>query len=92
MKKSIDFSKGIRGKHAQMNLGIIGAVESVWAVCVSRKDSNLILFKLYKIEMSPNSEKVKVKNEEGVTEFYPKSWFAPLTISKSIIGLLESAV
>ena len=91
MSKSIDFSKGTRGRHSQMKLQIIGAVENVWAVCISKKDQNLIVFKLYKIETSANSEEVKVKNEKGETGFYPKNWFAPLQISQNIIGLLEKA-
>ncbi len=91
MNKNTDFSKGIRGKHSQMKLEIVGAVENVWAVCVSKQDENLIQFKLYKIETSANSEKVKTENEQGETKFYPKNWFAPLKISQNIIGLLEKA-
>ncbi len=92
MNKKIDFSRGVRGKHFQINLEIIGAVENTWAVCLSKTDKNLIPFKLYKIEISENSEKIKVKNEKGETEFYPKTWFAPLKISQNIIGLIEKAV
>jgi hypothetical protein len=91
MSKSIDFSKGIRGKHSRTSLEVVGAVENVWAVCLSKTDENLIPFKIYKIEISSKSEKIKVKNEKGETLFYPQNWFAPLNISQNIIGLIEQA-
>jgi hypothetical protein len=89
MKKSVDFSKGIRGRHANLNLKIVGAVESVWAVCITQADKNLIPLKLYRIEVSENSEEIKVINEKGETVFYPKNWFAPLDISPKTVGLLK---
>lgn len=88
MKKEVDFSKGIRKKHAQMNLEIIGAVENLWAVCITHADKNLIPLKLYKVEISARDE-IKVNNEKGETVFCPKTWFAPLNISSKIIGLIE---
>lgn len=89
MKKSVDFSKGIRGKHSNLNLKVVGAVESVWAVCVTQADKNLIPLKLYRIEISQNSAEIKVKNEKGENVIYPKDWFAPLEISTKTIGLLK---
>lgn len=89
MKKSIDFSKGIRGKHSKLKLEIAGAVESIWAVCVTQADKNLIPLKLYRIEISDKSENIKVKNEKGEIAAYPKNWFAPLDISPKTVGLLK---
>ena len=89
MKRSVDFSKGIRGKHSNLNLEIVGAVECVWAVCIKSNDKNLIPRKLYNIEISQKSEEIRVKNEKGETVSYPKEWFAPLEISPKTIGLLK---
>lgn len=89
MKKEVDFSRGVRGKHSNLKLKIIGAVENVWAVCVTEKSENLIPLKLYCIEIAQNSKVIKVKNEKGETAFYPKEWFVPLDISKKTLGLLE---
>jgi hypothetical protein len=89
MKKEVDFSNGIRGKHSGLKLKIVGAVENLWAVCITQKSKNLIPLKLYRIEISKNSEEIKVKNEKGETAFYPKEWFAPLDVSQKTLGLLE---
>lgn len=89
MKKSVDFSKGIRGKHSNLNLEIVGAVKNIWAVCVTQADKNLIPLKLYRIEISEKSENIKVKNERGENAVYPKEWFAPLEISTKTVGLLK---
>ncbi len=90
MNKEVDFSNGIRGKHAKMNLEIIGAVENAWAVCVTKTDANLIAFKLYNIEKQPAKDEIKVKNEKGETVFCPKMWFVVVDISPNVVGLLES--
>ncbi len=82
MKKEVDFSNGIRGKHSGLKLKIVGAVENLWAVCITQKSKNLIPLKLYRIETSKNSEEIKVKNEKGETVFCPKEWFAPLDVSQ----------
>lgn len=92
MKKEIDFSKGVRGKHSQMKLKVIGAVENIWAVCLTQADENLIPLKLYKIEISEKNDEVKVNNEKGKSKFYPKNWFAPLKVSQSTLGLLEKVI
>ena len=92
MKKEVDFSKGVRGKHSSMKLKIIGAVENVWAICVTQADENLIPLKLYKIEISKKSEEVKVINEQGKSTFYPKNWFAPLKVSANTLGLIEKVI
>ncbi len=91
MKKSVDFSKGIRGKHAGMNLTVLGAVNTVWAVCLAKKDKNLIPFKLYRIEVYSESDEIRLKNEKGETANYPKSWFAALDVSKKTLGIIEKA-
>lgn len=89
MKKEVDFSNGVRGKHSGLKLKIVGAVENLWAVCITQKSENLIPLKLYRIETSQNSNDIKVKNEKGETAFYPKEWFAPLDVSQKTLGLLE---
>ncbi len=91
-KRTTDFSKGVRGKHSQVKLKVIGAVEKVWAVCLTQADENLIPLKPYKIEISERSEEVKVQNESGKAKFYPKNWFAPLKVSQSTLGLLEKVI
>lgn len=90
MSKSIDFSKGIRGKHAKMSLEIIGAVENVWAVCITKNDANLIPFKLYNVEKQIGTGDIKVKNEKGEIVICPKMWFAVIDISPNVVGLLEN--
>jgi hypothetical protein len=90
MNKPIDFSKGIRGKHAKMHLEIIGAVENAWAVCVTKNDADLIPFKLYNVEKRIDKDEIKVKNERGETVICPKIWFAVIDISPNVVGLLES--
>lgn len=89
MKKSVDFSNGIRGKHAGMNLKVLGAGENVWAVCLAKESKDLIPFKLYRIEMFSDSDEVRSKNEKGKLTFYPRAWFAPVDVSKKTLGLLE---
>ena len=92
MKKNIDFSKGIRGKHASMDLKIVGPVESVWAVCISKSSPDLVPFKIYKIDICLALNEIKLKNEKGEVAFYPREWFAPVEVSKKTLGLLEKAV
>ncbi|HLA96289.1 MAG TPA: hypothetical protein VK612_11255 [Pyrinomonadaceae bacterium] len=91
MKKSVDFSKGVRGKHLGMSLNIMGSAETKWAVCLAKDEKALIPFKLYQIEIFSNSEEISVKNEKGKTVYLPKSLFAIVEISKKTSGLLEQA-
>ncbi len=91
MKKSVDFSKGIRGKHLEMKLAVLGASDTVWAVCLAKKNKNLIPFKLYRIETFSEGDQVRVTNEKGETANYPKAWFAPLDVSKKTLGIIEKA-
>lgn len=42
MKKSVDFSNGVRGKHADLNLKVFGAADIIWAVCVASDSKDLI--------------------------------------------------
>ena len=91
MKKDVDFSNGIRGKHAGMNLKVLGAAEMVWAVCLTKDSNDLIPFKLYRIEIFSGSDEIKSKNEKGEIAYYPKSWFATVEVSRKTLGLLEGA-
>lgn len=92
MKKEVDFSKGVRGKHSQLKMTIAGAVENLWAVCLTQKSENFIPLKLYRVEVFQNTDDIKVKNEKGETVFCPKDWFAPLEVSKKTLGLLEQII
>ena len=91
MKKEVDFSNGIRGKHAGIDLKVLGGAESVWAVCLTKDSRDLIPFKLYRIDVFSNSDEARVKNENGEIAFYPRIWFAPVEVPKKTLGLLEHA-
>ena len=91
MKKSVDFSKGVRGRHAQMDLKVMGSPETVWTVCIRKDAQDLIPFKLYRIERFSESDEVRSVNENGESAFYPKGWFALVDISKQTLGLLKRA-
>lgn len=82
MKKSLDFSNGVRGKHIGLKLKVLGSSDLVWAVCVSSDSKDLIPFKLYKIEVFSNSGEIRSKNEKGKIVYYPKEWFATVEMSK----------
>lgn len=92
MKKEIDFSKGVRGKHSHANLKVLGAVKSSWAVCIETKEKSLIPFKLYQIETFSNSTDIRLTNERGEAKYYPATWFVPIQISKKTLGILEKSV
>jgi hypothetical protein len=91
MKKNVDFSNGIRGKHSGIKLKVLGASNSIWAVCVSKESKELIPFKLYRIEVFSDSDEIKLINECGKIAYYPKAWFAPVDVPKKTLGLLEHA-
>lgn len=91
MKKNVDFSNGIRGKHAGLDLTVLGASTFTWAVCLTKDSKDLIPFKLYKIEVFSDADEIRSKNEKGEIAFYPKAWFAPVEVSKQTLGLLEKA-
>ena len=91
MRKNVDFSAGVRGKHARMNLKVLGAADLVWAVCLTKNSKDLIPFKLYRIEVFSDSDEIRSRNENGEIAYYPKAWFAPVEVSKQTLGLLERA-
>jgi hypothetical protein len=92
MSKSVDFSKGVRGKHVGTRLKVLGAGRHIWAVCLERNDKHLIPFKLYQIETFSDSDEVRLTNEKGLSKFYPKAWFVKVQISKQASGVLEKAI
>ncbi len=92
MKKSIDFSNGVRGKHVGTKLRIFGAEKTAWAVCVSSAAADLVAFKLYRIERFEGSDEVRVSNEDGIVAYYPAAWFAPIDIPVKTLGILEKAI
>ena len=64
----------------------------IWAVCVTKESTELIPFKLYRIEVYSGSDEIRSTNEKGETKFYPKAWFAQVEVSKKTVGLLEHAI
>ena len=75
-----------------MNLKVLGAAECVWAVCLTKDSKDLIGFKLYRIEVFSDSDEIRSKNEKGELVYYPKTWFAPVEVSKQTLGLLERTI
>jgi len=92
MKKSIDFSNGVRGKHVGKDLKVLGGGDVAWAVCVSANATDLISFKLYRIERFAGSDDVRVLNERGEVSYYPSSWFARVEVPLQTQGILEKSV
>lgn len=92
--KSIDFSKGVRGKYARTKLKIVGDIrenpseENYWAICVHH-NSNLIERKIYRIQFKPNLKKVSVKDETGKITSYPQDWFLPVTFDDQTVAVLQ---
>ncbi len=94
MRKSYDFSKGVRGKFVGMKLEIVGAVEenlanpNIWAVCI-HEDKSLVRLKIYLIECKPNGKSVVVIDDNGELVKRPSEWFLPLSIDQSTSLILQ---
>lgn len=90
--KSIDFSKGVRGKYAKMNLRVVGEREETpqveWAICVTNKEKTLIPLKLYQITYHQTG--IKVVNESGKTLSCPQEYFLLVKLLKKEVELLNS--
>ena len=89
--KSIDFSKGVRGKYANMNLRVVGEIEepqTAWAICVTNKEKTLIPLKLYQITYLESE--IKVVNELGKTLSCPQDYFLLVKLLKKEVELLNS--
>jgi hypothetical protein len=97
MRKTIDFSKGIRGKYIGMKLEIVGEVKEnptksdIWAVCV-HEDKSLMRLKIYLIECKPNAKKVSVIDDNGEKLNRPSDWFLPLPVDKNTSLILQELV
>jgi hypothetical protein len=89
--KEINFSKGVRGKHAGTALKVLGSGEAAWAVCVTDKAKELVNFKLYQIERFKGSDEVRVRGEQGEYSYFPESWFAPVEVPTRTRDILEKA-
>lgn len=87
--KEIDFSKGVRGKHASTNIEVLGSGESAWAVCITDKAAELVNFKLYRVERFKDSEEVRVCSERGEYSYFPDAWFAPVDVPVRTRNILE---
>ena len=90
--KSIDFSKGVRGKYANMNLRVVGEIEeepqTAWAIWVTNKEKTLIPLKLYQITYLESE--IKVVNELGKTLTCPQDYFLLVKLLKKEVELLNS--
>ncbi len=81
--KSIDFSKGVRGKYAETDLRVVGDKRenspTSWAICVTGKEESLIPLKIYEIVIRENPLEVEVvRNEFDAPAIYPREYFLPV--------------
>ncbi len=92
--KSIDFSKGERGKYAKSNLRVVGDKkehsETGWAICLTNKFKTLIFLKLYQIKNFPELKEVEVLDENGEKVICPQDCFLFLNLIKKDVDLLNS--
>ncbi len=90
--KSIDFSKGVRGKYAKMDLRVVGDEQEnsqkSWAICVTSKEENLIPLKMYEVETFKNSSDVKVVDESDKLTIYPRECFLSVKLQEKETKLL----
>lgn len=85
--KSVDFSKGIRGKYAKTDLRIVGSREEkqeMWVICLSNENVNLVQLKMYKVKFHLNASQVEVIDENGVPVACPKDKFLPVKLLGSV--------
>ncbi len=92
--KSIDFSKGVRGKYAKMDLRVVGdkreKSETVWAICLTGKEENLIPLKLYQVKVFPELNEIEVINEKSENIICPPVYFLQLNLVEKEVDLLNS--
>lgn len=94
MNRSIDFSRGVRGKYAGTELEIVGeakenpAENNFWAICIHH-NSKLIERKIYLIQVKPSLEKVSVTDETGDEGIYPPDWFLPVAFDEKTVAILK---
>ena len=90
--KSIDFSKSVRGKYANLNLRVVGEVvekpQTAWAICVTNEEKTLIPLKLYQITY--HRAEIKVVNKLGKTLTCPPDYFLLVKLLKKEVELLNS--
>ncbi len=90
--KSIDFSKGIRGKYANENLRVIGEKKpdskSSWAICITRREKNLIPLKIYEVKARRNSSTIEVVDETDNAAIYLQKCFLPINLLEKEAELL----
>jgi hypothetical protein len=92
--KSIDFSKGVRGKYSGMDLRVVGDKtensETAWAICITSKEKSLIPLKLYQVEVFSESNEIEVVDEKAEKIACPKDYFLLLKLMKKDVDLLNS--
>ncbi len=89
--KSIDFSKGARGKYAKENLRVVGdnKEKSSWAICITSEGKNLIPLKLYEVKIHQNPSEVEVVDETDEAVIYPLNYFLLINLLKNEAELLS---
>ncbi len=91
--KSIDFSKGVRGKYAKMDLRVVGDKQensqTSWAICITSKEKNLIPLKLYEVKIRKNLSDVEVVDESDKTAVYPHEYFLAVNLLENEAELLN---
>lgn len=92
--KSIDFSKGVRGKYAKMDLRVVGDKEEnaevAWAICITSKLENLIPLKLYQVKVFADLDEIQVVDENNNKITCPQNYFLLLNLMKKEVDLLNS--
>jgi len=92
--KSIDFSKGVRGKYAKTNLRVVGdkreKSSTSWAICVTGSEKNLIPLKIYEVRIRENLSEVEViKDESDLPAIYPHEYFLSIRLLENEVELLN---
>ncbi len=92
--KSIDFSKGVRGKYAKTALRVVGDKQensqTTWAICVTSKQENLTPLKIYEVKIRENSSEVEViKDESDMSVICPREFFLSIQLPEKEVELLN---
>lgn len=92
--KSIDFSKGVRGKYAKTDLRVVGdkreKSETVWAICLTSREESLIPLKLYQVKVFSELNEIEVINEKDEKLVCPPDYFLQLNLVEKEVDLLNS--
>lgn len=90
---NIDFSKGVKGKYAKMDLRVVGEKQEnlpiSWAICVTSSEKNLIPLKMYEIKFHQNSSEVEVIDESAKRTIYPQDYFLSVKLLENEVEFLN---